>query len=130
MNRINDEQLGNLCIIDVNGHSDVEIHVKVRWRCAQSSTLQLEYITLCSGGHCFENVPQSLLTVLDKVKEMSLIKEAEEIFHDTLSEEQFQHIESTKDSHEEEDPSSSQAASLRRSSRLKAVSKLFKNYVT
>ena len=33
-NKVDDDQLGNLSIIDVNGHSDVEIHVKVSWRCA------------------------------------------------------------------------------------------------
>lgn len=86
-----DDQLGNLCIIDVNGNSDVELHVKVKWRSAYGSNIALDYVTVLQNSRLI-SVPQEMIKVIERINSLNIDKAVEEVFHEASSEGDFEAV--------------------------------------
>ena len=121
-----DNVLGNLCIINVNECSDVELHVKVNWRCVQPSFPHLECISVLTSRNKFDSVPKSLLDVLDKIKDLHISEELEECSHDALNEERLQFPAWYKEL--DPGPSTGQERTTRRKSRVRSLINLYKSF--
>lgn len=135
LTNVSDDALGNLCIIDVNGNCDVELHVKLRWRAAYGANIKLDYVTVMQNDNLV-SIPRSIVEVLDKIRDLEITKYAEETFHDSLTDQDFEELQKISSKEDLNVDSAKEQQNVRvlrshtlRNSTLNSAAKLIASYV-
>lgn len=122
------DALGTLALIDTNSQSDVEIHTSVRWRCAMGANIELDYVTVCTG-RTTTTVPDSLVKTLEAIQRLQFDEEANEVFHEALSELHDEEAEVTSSDAQAQGFDTLEQPVVRRSERVKEISKLLRGFL-